>query len=64
MANYTDEERAKIRKLAQALFGDDAVEIDMLRDADLSVTDSGMWVRGWLWVSADELEGVGVELKE
>jgi len=37
---------------------DDDIEID--DNAALSVTENGVWVQGWLWVSKEDLENVTV----
>jgi hypothetical protein len=64
MPDYTTEERRKIRDLATRLYAhDDDIEFDLLLPGDLSVTTDGVWVHGWLWVTAEECELAGIELK-
>lgn len=53
MSDFTETDLTVLRKKAIELYRTDDVEIDELKDEDVSEANSGYWVRAWVWIPED-----------
>jgi hypothetical protein len=54
MPDLTEKERAALRRKAMELYQSDDLEIDELKNEDVSEADAGYWVRAWVWIKKPE----------